>query len=47
MVSYLMIAPTGKEIPIEEEDKLIQYWYNEYYSFYLIAHITDIVYLAD
>lgn len=46
MDCYLMIAPIGKELPIEDTEKLISYWHNEYYSFCLLAHIPENVYLA-
>ena len=43
-----MIVPLGIPIPLENEDaKLLSYWYNDYYSFYLVGIFPEKPYLWD
>ena len=44
----MMIAPLGEVIPMDNDDaKLLSYWHNDYYSFYLVGIFPEKVYLAD
>lgn len=42
-----MIVPIGQEVNVPESAKLIDYWFNDYFYFYLMLNVIDNDYLAD